>query len=94
MTSTGAVIRGESGADGLAQAALDAVAVDGTAEGFGDGEADAGTGGVGTSFAWTEGVEVGDLFGELLTAGFIDQLIVSVFAQAVCVGGRGHRRWS
>ena len=38
---------GEGGADGFAQATLDAVAIDGLAEGFGDGEADARAGGGG-----------------------------------------------
>jgi len=77
----------EGGADGFAQAALDAVAVDGFAEGFGDGEADAGAWGVGAALSGAKGVEVGDLFGELLAAGLVDELVVGVFAQAV---GDGH----
>jgi len=86
----------ERGADGLAEAALDAVAVDGLAEGFGDGEADAWAGGVGSAVSGTERVEVGELLRELLAAGFIDELVVGVFAQTMSGlrdrrGGHGRR---
>jgi len=74
---------GEGGADGFAEAAFDAIAVDRSTEGFGDGKADPGAGSVAAPVCWAQGVEVGDLFGELLAAGLVDQLVVSVFAEAV-----------
>ncbi len=77
----------ESGADGLAQATLDAVAIDGLAEGLGNGEADARAGGGGTPVGWTRCVEVGELLAELLATGLVDELVVGVFAEAM-----GHRR--
>jgi hypothetical protein len=61
----------ECGADSLAHAALDAVAVDGFAESFGNSEADAGSDGVGSAVGGTQRVEVGELLAELLAAGFI-----------------------
>ena len=78
----------EGRADSLAQAALDAVAIDGFAERLGHGEADARAGGGGASAsAGRECVEVGELLAELLAASLVDELVVGVFAEAV-----GHRR--
>jgi hypothetical protein len=85
------------GADGFAEAALDAVAIDGLAEGLGDGEADAGAGGEGAAgFSigperGARGVEVGELLAELLATGLVDDLVVSVFAEAM--GHRGDARF-
>lgn len=74
-------------ADGLAHAALDAVAVDGLAHDFADGKADAGAGGVGVAERFAvctergaEAVEVAHLLGELLAADLVDALVVGVFA--------------
>jgi hypothetical protein len=78
----------ERGADGLAQAALDAVAIDGFAEGLGYREADARAGGLGSPVCRAQRVEVGELLCELLAAGLLDELVVGMFAQAVC-GRRG-----
>src|SRR5580704_11496663 len=69
---------GEIFADGLAHAALDAVAVDGLAHDFAYGEADARTGGVGVAEGRAVGAElraqseeVGHLLRELLAAGLV-----------------------
>ena len=78
----------EVGADGLAHAALDAVAVDGFAEGFGDGEADSGAqreAGV----VRAEGDEEAHLTGELFAAGGVHALVVGVFAEPEDLGD-GH----
>ena len=80
----------ECGADGFAQAALDAVAIDRLAEGLGNGEADAGAGGCGAAGCWAGCVEVGELLAELLAAGLVDELVVGVFAESMRVGGDRH----
>ena len=74
---------GEGGADGLAEAALDAIVIDSLAKGFGDGEADAWAGGGGAAIRGARCVEVGELLAELLPASLVDELVVSVFAEAM-----------
>jgi hypothetical protein len=69
-------------ADGLAHAALDAVAVDGLAHDLADGEADAGRADLFTWLKGAEGKEEGHLFRELLAARLVDALVVGVFAEA------------
>ena len=83
--------QGQGMADSLPHATLDAVAVDGFAERFGNGETDAwaGCGAALLALRRAKGVELADLFGELLAAGLVDALEVSVFPQPVS-GGGGH----
>jgi hypothetical protein len=78
---------GEIFADGLAHAALDSVAIDGLTHDFADGESDARACGVCVAKRGavraklrTKNEEVRHLFCELLAAGFVDALIVGVFA--------------
>ncbi len=79
--------QGERGADSLAHAALDAIAIDRFTERLGHREADARACCGGTSVCRTRCVEVGELLAELLAASLVDELVVGVFAEAV-----GHRR--
>ena len=79
---------GEVPADGLAHAALDAVAVDGLAHDLAYGESDA-RGGLGeVAVGGAGGDEVAHLLGELLAAGLVNALVVGVFPQAE--DERGH----
>lgn len=98
----GSVEGGKVAADGLAHAALNAVAVDRLAHDLSYGKTDAGTGGVGIAerlavgaLQGPKGEEVAHLFGELLAARLIDALVVGVFAQAEgdgCFGFAGAGR--
>jgi len=84
-------------ADGLAHAALDAVAIDGPAHDFAYGESHARACGlcatqrctVGTELR-TKSEEVRHLLRELLAAGLVDALIIGVFAETEDVGPRSH----
>jgi hypothetical protein len=82
--------------DRLAHAALDAVAIDGLAHDLADGESDAGTAGVCVTQGFavganlkTQSEKIRHLLAKLLTAGFVDALIVSVFAESED-DGSGH----
>ncbi len=87
---------GQIVSDCLAHAALDAVAIDGLAHDLADGESDTRTSGicvtqglaVGANLG-TYGEEIGHLLAKLLAAGFVDALIVSVFAETED-DGSGH----
>jgi hypothetical protein len=88
---------GQVVADGLAHAPLDAVAIDGLAHHFADGEANAGAGDIDIPqgrAVWsklrTKGEEVRHLFCELLAAGFVDALVVGVFAKTKDDGSSSH----
>jgi hypothetical protein len=70
-------------ADSFAHAALDVVAIDSSAKGFGNREADSWAWRVATPFGWAHGIEVGNLLGKLLAACLVDELVIGVFAQAV-----------
>ena len=88
---------GEVGADGLAHAALDAVAVYGFAHDLAYGEADSGSGGVNGAlgcFRGAEGEKEGHLLAELLAARLIDALVVGVFTEAEDDGGRRRHKKS
>jgi hypothetical protein len=83
------VERGQVFANDLPHAAFDAVAVDGLAHDFADGEADAGGVGVGVAEGGAvgpklraEGEEVAHLLAELFAAGLVDALVIGMFAQA------------
>ena len=78
---------GEVEADGLAHAALDAVAFDGAAEDLAGGEADVGAIAGGS----LQCGEVAEVAGVLLAGGGVDALIVSMLAQAE--GGRAGTDW-
>jgi hypothetical protein len=89
--------RGQVIADGLAHAPLDAVAIDGLAHHLADGKANAGANGVSVtqgcavgSELRTKGEEVGHLFRELFATGFIDALVVGVFAKTKGDGSNSH----
>ncbi len=83
--------------DGLAHAALDAIAFDSLAHDFADGESDAGACGVcvtqrravGAQLG-AQGEKVGHLPGELFAPGLVDALVVSVFAKTEDDGFGGH----
>jgi hypothetical protein len=84
-------------ADGLAHAALDAVAVDGLAHYFSDSKANAWTCGVRATQGCairaerrTQKEEVRHLLRELFAAGLVDALIVGVFAKTEDDGSGGH----
>jgi hypothetical protein len=89
---------GEVFADGFAHTALDAIAIDGFAQDLADGEADAWGGDAGIAkwgAIWpklrAEAEEKAHLLCKLLAAGFVDALIVGVFAKTEDrVGGGGH----
>ncbi len=74
-------------ADGFAHTPLDAVAVYGTAQGFGDCESNSWARGVASSALGANRIEVGDLLGKQFTARLVDELIVGVFAQSVSLHG-------
>lgn len=76
----------EMGADEGAAAALDAVAGVGFAEGFGDGEADAGAGSFGAAGRGAEGEEVGEVLGGEAAGAGVGVLVVGVLAEAVELG--------
>ena len=79
------------GADEGSAAALDTVAVVSFAEGFGDGEADAGAGGFGAAAGGAEGEEPGEISGGEAARAGVGVLIVGVLAEAVELGHG--RRW-
>lgn len=77
---------GEVGADEGSAASLDAVAIVGFAEGFGNGQADAGAGGLGAAFRGAEGEEVGEVGGVFAAGERVRVLVVGVLAEAVGLG--------